>query len=114
MATMVEVNGIVVSTLRTFSGMTVYSAYEIDHSNHSTITYFDGVCYGRVGTIDLPAELDALPARSETRSTAVRAFHASEYDRAYNAILAAFPALANNPDVVRTMGEIEIRTPAGK
>jgi len=51
---------------------------------HSTITTFDGVWYGQIGTRRLPADLDALPAYSDERSQAVRAWMAEEDAEARN------------------------------
>lgn len=87
----------------------VYSAWEVDHGDHSTIQHIDGVRYGRVGTRRLPAELEALPARTQERSDAVRAFHAKQYQEAYLAIYEKHPevyslAKLENHD----MGEITI------
>lgn len=107
----VEINGTFVQTFRLYSRTTLYVAWERDANNHSTITYglgsHDG-CFGQIGTINIPAELDALPAMTDVRSNAVRAFRTADHDRAYAAILAAYPELAANPRARRSMGEIEV------
>lgn len=53
---------------------------------HSTITTINGEWYGRVGTERLPADLDALPAYSNERAAAVRAWQLRRYERAYDII----------------------------
>jgi len=58
---------------------------------HSSIHSFDWIdqvlrissYWGRIGTRRLPADLEALPARSQERLDAVRAHKASEYEEAH-------------------------------
>lgn len=61
---------------------------------HSTITHVevDGKIqvYGRIGTNDLTPEINALPAMTDDRSTAVRAFMQTHCDRAVNLIYAKY------------------------
>ena len=89
----------------------IYSAWEpsTPFGGHSTITSEEtpeGVkWFGRVGTERLPKELDALPARSEARFTAVREWQRNRYRRAYELIVAAFPEAAAGREA---MGEIEV------
>lgn len=75
------------------------------YTHGSITTGPDGTWLGRIGTGDLPADLDALPARSDERYDAVKAWQAAEYDRAYAAILAAYPEAAEGR---RDMGDIEV------
>jgi len=92
--------------------LVVYSAYEYGDGTtrtHSTVQNFNGRYWGRIGCASLPAELDALPARSDERWAAVRTWQASEYERAYAAIVATFPAAA---DGRRSMGDITVEVPA--
>jgi hypothetical protein len=87
----------------------VYDAWEPSERNgempfsHSTIRTVDGRWMGRIGTRRLPAELEALPAYSSERARAVGAFHEAQYEEAYAAIIAAFPAAEHG---CRSMGEI--------
>lgn len=48
---------------------------------------------GRVGSEKLPFQVATLPAFTDERRDAVRAFHRSLYQRAYAAILALHPQL---------------------
>lgn len=78
----------------------IYEAYEptswgfAGAPRHSSITRIDGRTYGRIGTRDLPEELEALP-RGEERYELVRAWQRTEDERAYVAIIAAHPSLTN-------------------
>lgn len=88
-----------------YARLTVYSAWE-PYAGHTTSTHINGVRYGRVGTSPLPANLDALKPLSDERYSSVRAWYRAEYQRAYDAIIAAYPeATAGTCD----MGEIEVR-----
>ena len=86
--------------------ITVYAAYE-PYAGHSTFTHLNGVRVGRVGSRQLPAELDALKSMSTERSTRVRAWQAAQYEEAYAAIIAECPEATNGE---RSMGEIEVRS----
>ncbi len=75
---------------------------------HSSVTTIDGVkgwC-GRVGTEELPADLDALPAMTHERSVAVHAWFEERYAFAYALIREAYPGIEGR----ETMGEIETRS----
>jgi len=65
----------------------------------------DGQVMGRVGTTRIGPELDALPAMSDVRYHAVRAHINADYQRAYDAIVAACPEAFHG---VRSMGSIEL------
>lgn len=78
---------------------------------HLTITFIDGLCYGRMGTERLPAKIAALPPHTEERTSAVRAWREQIYGRAYAAIEAAVPEAAASDR--RDMGEITIETTHG-
>ena len=80
----------------------IYSAWEPD-TGHSTITRIDDQRVGRVGTRRLTSELDALPARSAERYSAVDSWHADQYTAAYAAIESAFPESAGG---THSMGEV--------
>lgn len=85
-----------------------YSAWEPSSYTgaHGTLMTIDGRVMGKVGTNHLPAELNALPAYSNERSLAVRAWIDSQKERAYAAIVAAVPAAR---DGARDgYGEIEV------
>ena len=109
----VEVNGLYVRRTR-IGGTEIYAydVYSPNYKNYSTVSYcsvIEGISVGKVGTSNtIPAEIDALPARSEARLIAYRAWRDAEYQVAYNAILAAFPELATNPNARRDMGSIEV------
>jgi hypothetical protein len=61
---------------------------------HSTITHIEvdgkNQVYGQIGFNELPLWIDDLPAMSEQRFAAVKAFHQSHYDRAVNLIYARY------------------------
>jgi hypothetical protein len=78
------------------------------HSLMSGSTYGQPGTLGKVGTRDLPADIDALPARSDERYHAVRAFHQAQYDEAYALILRAFPDAATGR---RDMGDVMTHEP---
>lgn len=84
----------------------VYSAYE-PYNSHHTFTHIDGVRVGRVASREISRKMDQLPAYSEERSTAVRAFLAANRHVAYVAILAAFPEAQDAG--LRDNGDIEIQ-----
>lgn len=86
-----------------------FTAWEVDHGDHSTITHVGGVRYGRVGTTRIPAELDALRPGSDERYERVHAFIAADRERAYEAILAACPEARDGRR--DGMGEIEVIVP---
>lgn len=73
---------------------------------HSTIMSFDGVMAGRVGSDPIPECIDQM-ARGADRVAAVRKFYDDCNQRAYDAIVAAFPEAAEG---TRSIGEIEIWT----
>lgn len=88
--------------------MYVYSVWEPSAvmGRHSTITTFDGVWFGQIGTRPLPANIESLsgPKRYE----AVKAFHAAQYQEAHALIREVFPEAREG----RTfMGEIELHAP---
>lgn len=85
----------------------VFSAWEPTEFavGHSVVTTIEGKWYGRIGSRRLPEELESLPAMSASRSKAVRAWHQSEYQRAY-AIIEEYDPRATCGR--RDMGEIEI------
>ncbi len=55
----------------------------------------DGKCCGRVGSEDLPAELDKLPARSKERYYAVQGWFNLRKEESYRLIIAEYPELAS-------------------
>ena len=74
----------------------VYSAFvptpSIMGGPFSTVTTIGEKWYGQLGTErQLPAALEALPARSEERYTAVSEWHKLKHDQAYLVIEQAFP-----------------------
>jgi len=89
----------------------IYSAWEPScwlpeggHA-HSSLQHIDGVLMGRVGMRRLPAALEALPAFSDARLTAVQAWEGEQEHEAYAAIVAAFPEAAFGR---RSSGEISL------
>lgn len=71
---------------------------------HSTIMFDDTHGkIGRIGARRLPAELDVLPAMTQERSDAIRAWYNAQYREAYNAILTVRPDLS---DCDKSSGEI--------
>lgn len=99
-------SGIKVQRTEIIGGGVTYSAWAPSSltGNHGTISTIDGAWYGRLGTERLPADLEALPAMTEQRSTAVRAWQNTRYEAAYEAILEAFPGAFGGR---RTMGSID-------
>ena len=80
----------------------VYSAWERDVGrNHSTITFIDGVQYGRMGTTRLES---SFAAGTDERIADVRAQREALYQAAYAAILGQFPNLKGVPE----RGEIRV------
>jgi len=73
-------------------------------TGHSTITYIDGQCWGRIGTDPLTADLDAL-VRGPNRTRLVRAWQAATYERAYAVLAEAVPGAEAG---TRDMGEITL------
>ena len=59
--------------------------------SHYSLTCDNGTWWGHIGTGPLPAEIEALPPWSRERSDAFNRWFAAECDRAYAAILTAFP-----------------------
>lgn len=80
----------VVWKVRQYGGSVILGAYE-PYTDHSVLTSFDGVTYGAIHSRRLTKELDALPARSDERSKAVRAYHEANRQEALATILAAYP-----------------------
>lgn len=74
----------------------VYQAWEPSTmmGRHSTVTFFDGECYGRIGTDPDGSKFDHLPV-GEERFAAVAAAYDERYQLAYAAILEAFPEAAD-------------------
>lgn len=71
----------------------------------SSLTETDGQWLGQIGRQRLPAELDALPAYTDQRATAVQQWHQRLYQWAYEEIVTAFPEAAGGH---RDMGEISV------
>ena len=71
---------------------------------HRTITTIDGKWYGRVGTAELPAELDGIQVGGQ-RLAGIRAWYAAQYEEAYETIRAVYPDLVGQ----ERNGEIETR-----
>lgn len=97
----------VVDTVRDLDGRRILSAWEPTTlcGPHSTITFFEGRCYGRIGTKTPPPEIEALPPWSEERSRAVRGWYERQAHEAYALIEAAYPEAALGR---RVRGEIEV------
>lgn len=72
---------------------TAYRECETPYRGYSSFMTIGGKCCGRVGSEDLPAELDKLPARSKERYEAVREWINTKQDESYRLILAEYPAL---------------------
>lgn len=78
---------------RTRDGEVVYSAWE-PYTDHGTVFHNGDEAYGELMSRPLPAELDALPPRSEARIHAVQAWREALRQEAYEAIVALRPAAA--------------------
>lgn len=105
------VGEILVEKVATYFGIG-YRAWEptLDASGwrHSSLTMRGTAWLGKVGTVRLPAEIDAIPfdGLDGERVRRVHAWQAAEYARAYAAIEAAFPEASNVER--RDMGEIDL------
>ena len=91
---------------------TVYekTVFELDaRGGHSTITTFDGLegWYGRLGTRRLSDEINAIQV-GEKRFEAVDGWQRAQYEEAYEAILAVYPGLKNDPTASYHSGEVSI------
>lgn len=81
----------------------VYEAYEpflwngknYRRHSHSTCASFDNLRYGSIRTARPPDAVLDLPEASDERVQAARKFRNEQEDRAYDAILEAFPELEN-------------------
>lgn len=95
-------NGLIVDSYHIIgTSAMVYAVWE-SYAGHSTYRHSDeGVKMGRVGSRELPADLNAL--RGEARYSAVDAWHAAQYAEAYAAILEVYPEAAPGH---RSMGDI--------
>jgi hypothetical protein len=84
----------------------VYQAWEPGTlmGRHSTVTFFDGRCFGRIGSDPDGSIYDGIPVGAE-RSAAVKRAYDERYAVAYEAIIRAFPEAA---DGKRDMGEITV------
>lgn len=72
--------------------------------DHSSIRHHASQWYGEVASRRLPAELEALPAMTDSRAAAVRAFTAAYVGLEQALILAAFPEAADG--IMRPDGEV--------
>ena len=77
--------------------------YTIGHNFH-TITTINEKWYGKTGTEELPETINSLPFGDE-RNAKINEYRKSQYEKAYQAILAAFPEL-HNTNYKMDMGEI--------
>ncbi len=73
---------------------------------HSSIFSIDDQWFGKIGSRELPEDLEALPARSEKRSKAVKTWQMAQYKEAYDAIIAEHPEAVEGS---RLMGDITIK-----
>jgi hypothetical protein len=103
---------IVVRRYRIIRSPTVcYDAYtkSVLMGKHGSITSIEGYLHawwGRLGTErNLPDAIEMLPSRSDERIAAVQAWQAANYERAYAAIIRAFPEATKGR---RTMGTINL------
>jgi hypothetical protein len=102
-----EANGLIVDRYEIIgTGWDNIDAWEA-YDGHGTYRHTaDGVKIGRVGTRQLPSDLEALP-RGEDRRLAVGAWYAAQYTEAYAAIEVAFPEAAG---AARGMGSVIVPT----
>lgn len=99
---------IIGTQLFVFSAWRLASSLSQAAEQFSSLTSDDqGNWLGQIGRQRLPEELDALPAYSDQRSAAVRAWHQRLYSWAYEEIVTAFPEAAD-VNGHRSMGEISI------
>jgi len=87
----------------------VYQAWELSElmGRHSTITFEDGQCLGRIGTDPDKSRYDGMPVGDE-RFAAVREAYEARFQVAYDAIVEAYPEAANGE---RSDGEITVVVP---
>lgn len=80
------------------SGWTFEACVPVESFSGSGYSSFsrgeDGQLLATLGSEGLPAEIDSLPAYSDERSIAVRAFRVSVCEKAYAKIAEAFPEAA--------------------
>ena len=62
--------------------------------SHSSMIHIDGDLYGELSTRVLPAEIAAMPKRSEERYNAAKAYQTGQYEQSYKLILEAYPHLS--------------------
>jgi hypothetical protein len=99
-------NGVIVRRFNVLTTRTwVYEALE-PRTTHHTIETVEGRQYGRIGSQDLPAELDALKPMSDERYTRVHAWIESENRRSYASIHEAFPEAHNGVEHDGEVNEI--------
>jgi len=86
----------------------IFSAWEPSTiaGEHRTITFFDGKCFGQIGSNPDPKIYNHLPV-GEERFQAVRTAYEQQYNRAYDLIYEQFPELLNI-DHKKESGEIVI------
>lgn len=73
--------------------LTLWNAKALFKSSHSTMQDFDNICHGLIQTARLPDSLDDLHEASDQRVDEARMFRNDQEDKAYAAILEAFPEL---------------------
>lgn len=64
------------------------------YAGHSTTQTIEGKRLGKVGTRDVPAEIDSLPAHSDERFNAVTNHYKDQEAEATAAVIAVFPEAA--------------------
>jgi len=87
---------ITITRARGINGVTYYRAWEPSTigGHHHTITFIDGVCYGRIGTDPDSTHYEDLAVGTPERSQAVARAYAERYDAAYRTIIAEHPHAA--------------------
>lgn len=107
MGTVVQKIQIIGTQLFVFSAWRFVDSLGAGCERFSSLTSVGDQWLGQIGHQVLPAELDALPACTDERATAVRAWHQRLYSWAYQEIETVFPEAAD-PNGHRDMGEITI------
>lgn len=87
----------------------VYTAWEpsIIAGNHSTITFFEDKCYGKIGTNPDKTLYEKYPPGTQERFDMVNKAYEEQYNRAYELIYQEYPQLKTIPHK-KFMGEIEV------
>lgn len=85
----------------------VFTAWEPQHPQHSTVMHIDGKPYGRVGTLGLYLCTAKYPYGTRERITLLNQHRESQYEKAYKEIFNEYPDLEHK-NISKGMGYIEL------